>query len=117
MYFERALRQYREALALDPALADSAKGDVRRKISDCERYLSLLKTQRINRLPPGARSARRFQPQYPTSPGYNPYLYPNPYGYQYPYGYYPYVTPVQPYWPYGTYPYTTPVVPTPPPTR
>jgi tetratricopeptide (TPR) repeat protein len=100
MYFERAMRQYREALALDPALADSAKGDVRRKISDCERYLSLLKTQRINRLPPGARSARRFQPQYPTSPGY-----------------YPYVTPVQPYWPYGTYPYTTPVVPTPPPSR
>jgi len=112
MYFERALRYYREALAIDPSLGDPAKEDVRRKISDCGRYLSLLKTQQIRRLPPGERSARRFKPQSPASPGYNPYLYPYSYGY-------PSVYPLQPYWPYGSYPYPygpTPLWPTPPST-
>jgi len=108
MYLERALRYYREALALDPSLATAGKQNLRRKMSDCQRYLSLLKSQRIRRSPPGTRSARRFKPQTPSPQGYNPYY---PYGYPstYPYGYqygYPYGSSYG--YPYGSYPYGYP---------
>ncbi len=142
MYLERALRYYREALALDPSLGDPARKDLKRKIADCNRYLSLLKSQRITRLPPGQRSARRHDvPRPSTRPGYgyppifpyvypSPYAYSNPYAYSSPYGYsYPYVTPITPYAPYGfpyapynpsspTYPFPFSLLPTatPPPT-
>jgi len=109
MYFQRAIRYYREAMALDPTLADPARGDVRRKMSDSQRYLSLLTSQRITRMPPGPRSSRRFQSRYEQTypgPGYlTPYgnVNPNP---RYPYGYggYPSVTPIYPYGGYPGYP-------------
>jgi len=113
MYFERALRYYREALALGSSLTASAKQDVNQKISDCQRYLSFLKTPRNYRLPPGGpRQARRTSPQYPAPSGSNPYLYPYPYGY-------PYVVPINPMAPYGANPYYpgTPVWPIPPPSH
>jgi tetratricopeptide (TPR) repeat protein len=120
MYFERALRTYREAQALDPTLGDAAKGDLRRKIADCDRYLSLLKSQRVYRLSPSPRSQRRTSPQYPN---YGPYVYSypygylnpyaSPYGYSYPYGSYPYTSPYA--YPYTSpYPYVNPYA-TPPP--
>jgi len=120
MYFERALRFYREALALDASLADPAKKDLRRKIADCQRYLGMLKSQRIPRTPSGERSARRYNVPQGGNQGYNPYLNSNPYGYSYGYPYsspygYPYSSPYgYPYSnPYPYYPYPTPV-PTPP---
>jgi tetratricopeptide (TPR) repeat protein len=117
MYFERALRYYREAIALDPSLGDPAKKDLRRKIADCQRYLSMLKSQYIYRVPPGPRSSRRYLPPYPENQYYGGQYYNNPYSY--PYGS-PYIWPMQPnYWPYGVSPYPTPYywpTPTPVPT-
>lgn len=112
MYFERALRYYREALAIDPSLADAAKRDLKRKIDDTRRFLNLLKSQRRYRLPPGKRSARRFKDQTPAPQGYWPYNYPYiqplnpsyPYVRPYPYGGYPVYPGGQPYNPYPTFP-------------
>ena len=99
MYFERALRYYREALAIDPSLADPGKRDLKRKIGDAQRFLNLLKSQRRVQLPPGKRSARRFKDQTPMPDGV----------YNYPYGSY-YIQPLNPSWPYSN-PYTYPYYP------
>jgi len=106
MYFQRAKRYYREALALDPTLADPSKQDLRRKISDCDRYLALLTTKRRYRVPAEVRSRHRTSLRKWRPPAYSPYTYPYPYGY-------PYVRPIQPVWPYGATP--PPPAPYPPP--
>lgn len=102
-YFERALRYYREALALDPTLASPANGDIKRKRADAQRYLSLLTSQRLQRTRPGPQSSRRFSQGSNRNRG--GYTYPSPY-----YGY------GNPYYPYYGNPYVQPnypVVPTP----